>query len=139
MLAVIPEDGHQIGENDDTDKQRTREMEAAKARGRGQSRVQEHLVNDEPHEQRFEQLKARGQQRENKERADRVTMRPQPAQILPHMLTPPDAKRAFGFRRRCVLACLCRIVAPLLVVVGLFRVIQPPAFVVLNEATIAMA
>src|SRR5580765_1880017 len=99
MLAVILEDGCHIGENDHTDEQSARKLEAAQARCRVQSRIQKHLVNDEPHEQWFEQLQASSQQRQNKERADRVTMRPQPAQILSYMLAPLAAKLAFGFRR----------------------------------------
>src|SRR5439155_26662008 len=115
-----------------------RQMKTTQAGRRVQSRVQEHLVNDEPHEQRLDHLQSRDQQRENEQRADGVPMRPEPAQVLAHILTPLAATLAPGFRRGSVLACLRRIAA-LLLVLGLLRVVESLVLVVLNEATIAMA
>ena len=61
---------------------------------------EQHAVDDEPHEQRLDHLQARGDQREHEERADRVAMRPQPAQVFAQVLAPFAAEGPFRLRGR---------------------------------------
>ena len=50
--------------------------------------VQQHPVDDEPHEQRLDHLQSRRHQGEHEDRDHGVAMRPEPAQVLAQVLTP---------------------------------------------------
>ena len=77
-----------------------RQVQAGQARRRVQLGVQQHAVDDEPHEQRLDHLQSGGQQREQEDRGDRVAVRPQPAQVLAQVLAPFGSARACGSRWR---------------------------------------
>ena len=99
-LAVILEDPGQIREDDHADKRGAGQMEAREPRRPVERRVQEHAVDDEPHEERLDHLEPGADQREDEDGADRVAMRPQPAQVVAQVLAPFAALGAPGFRAR---------------------------------------
>ena len=77
-------------------------MKTANPLGRAQVRVEEHAVDDEPHEQRLDHLQAGADERETEDDADAVSMRPQPAQVFSKVLASLAAEPRRGLRRRLV-------------------------------------
>ena len=67
---------------------RAGEVQARQARGAVERRVQQHAVDDEPHEERLDHLEPGDDQREQEEHADRVAVRPQPAQVIAQVFAP---------------------------------------------------
>ena len=61
-------------------------MKTRQARCQVQFCIQQHAINNEPHEQRLDHLQSGAHEGDNQQRADRVTMRPQPAQVLAQIL-----------------------------------------------------
>ena len=66
---------------------------------RAQVRVEQHAVDDEPHEQRLDHLQAGADEREPEDDADAVAMRPQPAQIFAKVLASLAAEPCGRLRR----------------------------------------
>ena len=67
--------------------------------------VEEHAVDDEPHEERLDHLEPGAEEREPEDGADRVAMRPEPAQVVAQVLAAfaavgppriPRSPRRFG-------------------------------------------
>ena len=71
-------------------------MEPADALVDVQLRVEQHAVDNEPHEERLDHLKARADQRQSEDHTDAVPMRPEPAEILPQVLAPLSTQPCRG-------------------------------------------
>src|SRR6185437_4052813 len=101
---------------------------------RGERAVEQHVIDDEPHEQRLDHLQSAADQREQKEERDRIAVRFEPAQILAHVL----AACALAYRA-LVRCCGCGIDAggqALEPFRRVGRVVETPALVVLDEPVV---
>ena len=77
-LAVIFEYLEEPGEHDRPQKHGAHQVQAWNARCRVQFGIQQHAIDDEPHEQRLDHLQSRHQHCEEKDDRDRIAVRPQP-------------------------------------------------------------
>jgi hypothetical protein len=64
----------EIRQHDHHDEQPASQIEAREARGRVQVAIEQDVIDDEPHEERFDHLQARGQEREQEQADDRVSI-----------------------------------------------------------------
>src|SRR5207245_9710454 len=99
---------------------RARQLQATEPRRGVQPSIEQHPIDDEPHEQRLDHLQSGRQQGEYQKREGGVAIRPQPAQVLSYVRPSLAARWAPGVAR-------------------LSRVVEAPVFVVLDEAAIALA
>ncbi len=136
-LAVILERTEELGEDHHADEQDSRQMEAAQARCRVQLIVEQHSINDEPHEERLEHFKSRSQQRQDKECHDRVTMWPKPAAVLAQILAPLAMTLAFGLRQLAFVS-FYRAVG-LLLAFAFLRIVETVPFVIFDETEVTPA
>ena len=63
-------------------------MQPADALADVEVRVEQHAVDDEPHEERLDHLQAGADEREREDDGDAVAMRPEPAEVLAEILAP---------------------------------------------------
>ena len=69
---------------------------------RSSAGVEQHAVDDEPHEQRLDHLEPGAEERQQEDAGDRVAVRPQPAQVVAKVLAALLLLAAAGFRREDV-------------------------------------
>ena len=98
--------------------------------------VQEDAVDDEAHEKRLHHLEGAGDERQQKHRPDRVSMRSQPVQIVANVFA---SVASLGRRRRLPVVSRRRRRVSALRAVGLPVVVEPAMPVVLDKPAIAVA
>ena len=108
-----------LDDNVAREKQRAGQIEARQACGPIQPGIQQHPVDDIPHEQRLHHLQARGRQCQAQQCGGRIAIGPQPAQIFAKVLARLAWRLTLGFQSR--------------------RIVHTPALVILNEGLIALA
>ena len=81
-LAIVLEHADQVGEDDDADEGHAREVELGQPRLEVQCGVEEHAVDDEPHEERLDHLEPGAEQRQDEDSAGREAMRPEPTDVV---------------------------------------------------------
>ena len=116
------------------EKQRAGQVQTGEARGAVERRIQQHAVDDEPHEERLDHFQARRAKGEDRSRHDRKPMRPQPAEIIAHILAAFYAAQGASGRRRWLVARGSgRLPGLPLLLAFVVWLIQPPLAVGLNE------
>src|SRR2546423_14781462 len=112
-------------------------MQAVEAGCRIQLCIEEDAIDHESHEERLDHLQARARQSNEEQRAHGEAMRPEPAQILAHVLPAPALAFAVRFRllRLAVLSLRGFAVRVLLLAI-LLRSIQFPARIILDATAI---
>src|SRR5262249_43447182 len=113
-------------------------MQTRKARRGVQFGVQQHAIDHEPHEQRLNHFQTGHEQCQDKDRADRISMRPKPPQILAQIFTPFSATFAPSvlFRRRLV--CLGLPIEMLFVFDAVRGLVEPAELVILYKPAITL-
>src|SRR5437660_1240978 len=113
-LAVVSEGSNKIGKNDHGEEGATGQMQPMQARRRIQLLIEQHAIHHESHEQRLDHLQTSARQSNYEESANRITMRPEPAQILAHVFPPLALLFAARFRPLQLAFCLRRLAVLLL-------------------------
>ena len=82
-------------------------VQLGQPRGAVERLVEQHAVDDEPHEERLDHLEAGGDQREHEEAGNREAVRPQPVHVVAQVFAPLAGRwpclvgaGGFGFSRR---------------------------------------
>jgi hypothetical protein len=103
-LPVVAERLQRVRQQDHDQERNTRRIQARQPQRGRQIAVQEHAIDDEPHEQRLDHLEPGDQQREQENRRHRQPVRRQPAQVLAQVFAPlvwDRRRRRLGTVGRC--------------------------------------
>src|SRR5439155_25739065 len=91
-------------------------------------------IDQEPTEERLDHPESSAEQRQHEDHSHRDAVRPQPAQVLAHVLAPLAAARRF--RRRHLVARMCRLLESLPVCFG--QLVEALMLVVLDEFEVSL-
>ena len=86
-LPVVLQHADQASYKDYREKRRPRQLKANHARGLVERGIEQHAVDDEPHEERLDHLECGDHERQGEQGRDRISMRRQPPRILAQVLT----------------------------------------------------
>jgi hypothetical protein len=136
-LPVVLGDVQQLLADDEAEERAAGEIQSNEPRRQVEPRVQQHLVDDVPHEERLHHFQAGDDQRQRRDDDDRATVRPEPAEVFAEILLPVAAlPRQAGLRgvrlrrRRLDLALRFR---------GVDELIEAVLPVILDELAVALS
>ena len=116
-----------VGQDDDRKENEAGKVQPGQTRGVVEPLVQDHTIDDEPHEQRLDHLQTGDHQGDEEHRAELVAVRPEPVDVLAQV----SAAGARGGGRRWPF--------PGAAAVFVGDGVQPPVLIVLDELLVSLA